>query len=178
MQEASVFPMLRQSIASVLVIVLYAPSVCRDGAASDVGVTQCIDCGHTGCCEKVCRLEKEEKKISVTCWGSKCEYFCLPGPSCQCCGHCEEVCKECEPKISSASRTLRWYHWIPGRPEGLATKKKLMRKTVTKILPSFKWVVVDLCPNCVHEHVPPEVPEGVKLPLPPQASGKVLGAVP
>lgn len=172
------FPTLKRSVAAALVITLCTAWVCRDIAASEVRETQCIGCGHQCCCEKVCRLEKEEKKISVACWGSKCEHFCLPGPSCQCCRHCEEVCTECEFKISSASRTLSWYHWIPGCPEGIATKKKLMRKTVTKTVPSFKWVVVDLCPNCIRKHVPPEVPEGTKLPPPPSASGKVLRAAP
>ena len=110
-------------------------------------------CAHCGCqarCHKVCRLVCEEKKVTVTCWGCKCEDFCIPGHSKPCCQHCEEVCTEdaadCDAPCTHA-KTFVWTEWIPGCAK-LHTKKKLMKKTVTKKVPSYKWVVEDLCCDC------------------------------
>jgi hypothetical protein len=111
-------------------------------------------CAHCGCqaeCHKVCRLVCEEKKVPVTCWGCKCEDFCLPGHSKRGCEHCEEVCNEdandCDAPCTHTQNFV-WTEWIPGCGAKLHTKKKLMKKTITKKVPSHKWVVEDLCAAC------------------------------
>jgi len=112
-------------------------------------------CAHCGCacsCQKICRLVCEEKKVDVICWGCKCEDFCVPGHSKPGCQHCEKVCGDCEDpcdctKPHAKSKNFVWTEWIPGCAK-ILTKKKLMQKIVTKKVPSYKWVVEDLCAQC------------------------------
>jgi hypothetical protein len=112
-------------------------------------------CAHCGCAcsgRKVCRLVCEEKKVDVICWGCKCEDFCVAGPSKPGCRHCEEVCGSCDQPCDcttphAKSKGFTWTEWIPGRAK-IYTKKKLVQKVVTKKVPSYKWVVEDLCPEC------------------------------
>ncbi len=113
-------------------------------------------CAHCGCHErvnKVCRLVREEKKITATCWGVEEEAFCVNGPSCEGCKHCETICRKdrsdkADSKVCSESKALTWTNWIPQSNASVLTKKKLMKKTVTKSVPSFRWVVEDLCDQC------------------------------
>jgi len=136
---------------------------------ADAGAPCCARCGCQDCC-KVCRLVREDKKVTITCWGMKCEDFCDQGPSCRDCKNCEEVCQDDDPKSPCASpQNFVWYDWIPGCSKGILTKKKLMKKTVTKTVPSFKWVVEDLCAECQEKTQNAEVPPGVKVPPPPAA---------
>jgi hypothetical protein len=112
-------------------------------------------CAHCGCvteCHKTCRLVTEEKKVEVVCWGCKSEDFCVGCHSEPGCMHCEEVCGACDfPKgtgqICVKPHAFVWREWIPGTAR-IHTKKKLMKKSITKKVPSHKWVVEDLCPTC------------------------------
>jgi hypothetical protein len=130
-------------------------------------------CHRCGCsanrCRKICRLVQEDRKITTTCWGMECEDFCVPGPCTPDCRHCETVCSKgpADTQICVKPRRLVWTSWIPGCDQEIFTKRKLMKKTVTKTVPGFKWVVEDLCPECVAqcEHI--SVPTGTKIPLPP-----------
>lgn len=111
----------------------------------------CASCGCAVPCQKVCRLETGEKKVEVICWGCKHEDFCLPGRSDRGCKHCETVCENCgddaDPKICSKSKNFVWYDWCPGCGS-VHTKTKLMKKIDTVTVPSYKWVVEDMCPQC------------------------------
>lgn len=140
-------------------------------------------CAHCGCqtaCQKVCRLVCEEKKVNITCWGCLCEDFCNPGPSHIDCVHCDEVCRECQECDAktpySEPKTFVWKDWIPGCAKGVYTKKKLMKKTVTKKVPSFKWVVEDVCAQCEGECSGVEVPPDAQIPPPPKVSARVIPA--
>lgn len=132
---------------SILVALTLSP---LNGFAGDRCCKQC------GCHErvtKVCRLVREEKKITVTCWGVEEEDFCVNGPSCVGCKHCETICKKdsadkSDSKVCSESKALHWTTWLPKSNPSIMTKKKLMKKTVTKSVPSFRWVVEDLCQQC------------------------------
>jgi hypothetical protein len=123
-------------------------------AAVRAGAGDCC-CAHCGCdqpCQKVCRLVCEEKKVEIVCWGCKCEDFCLPKPSEPGCKHCEMVCGACdEPcdctKPYAEPKRFVWFDWTPGCAK-IHTKKKLMQKKETKTVPSYKWVVEDLCAGC------------------------------
>jgi hypothetical protein len=134
----------------------------------------CARCGCLDCC-KVCRLVEETKKVPVICWGMKCEDFCVGGPSCRGCKNCEEVCQSTEKDASGpcvAPKDFVWYDWFPGCPKGVYTKKKLMKKTLTKTIPSFKWVVEDLCAECEAKTQDAVVPPGVAVPPPPNVDAK------
>jgi hypothetical protein len=139
-------------------------------------------CSHCGCedqCEKVCRLVKEEKKIDVICWGCKCEDFCLPKPSSRCCEHCEMVCAEdgkpCDPESPCVKeKKFVWTEWIPGCGATMHTKKKLMKKVITKKVPSYKWVVEDLCKQCETKAVVVAPEPDAAIPLPPAVEAKML----
>lgn len=129
-------------------------------------------CAHCGCrtSQKVCRLVCEEKKVTVTCWGCLEEPFCVAGPSEPKCQHVETVCRECakpgEP-VTGPKRFV-WTEWCPlGCPE-MYTRRKLMKRTETKTIPSYKWVVEDLCPSC--QQACGDIPQGEKLPPVPQVA--------
>jgi hypothetical protein len=133
-------------------LVLVSLALLVSGASRVQADDDCCDhCGNHGHCRRVCRLVYEEKKVEVTCWGCKCEDFCVPCKSTPGCEHCEEVCGECDrsdPKAPySKAKDFVWRDWMPGSAQ-MYTKKKLMKKTITKKVPGFKWVVEDLCEPC------------------------------
>jgi hypothetical protein len=114
--------------------------------------TKCARCGCEEPCKKVCRLVCEEKKVEVVCWGCKCEDFCVPGPGCPTCEHCNCVCQSCgkdgtPSKVCSAPKRLVWYDWRPSFAQ-MYTKTKLMRRTEVVKVPTYKWVVEDVCCDC------------------------------
>ena len=146
--------------------------------------TTSFGCDHCGCaaqCQKTCRLVCETKKVDVVCWGCKCEDFCVPGPSKLCSKHCEMVCDECDTTpdakgVCYQPHKFVWNEWIPGCCAKVHTKKKLMKKTITKTIPSYKWVVENLCPQCQAHAQSAPVPAGTELPQLPAfaAQTKVL----
>lgn len=156
------------------VLLIAIASAWYSAGAANAQVAPCTDCHCTCPCEKVCRLVKEDKKVTVVCWGCQCEDICLPGRSQRGCAHCEEVCNETASDTCSAPKSFLWYAWIPGCPKEYITKKKLMRKSVIKTVPSFKWVIEDVCPTCREKYVSPEIPAGVKVPAPPRVHAKLL----
>lgn len=132
------------------------------------GDGHCARCGGSGPCHKVCRLVTEEKSVAITCWGCKCEDFCLPGPSKPGCERCELVCGTCDKcrdrnSVHAEPTPFVWTKWTPGTAK-IHTKKKLMKKIVTKKVPSHKWVVEDLCDQCVHGNQESIVPDVVAKP--------------
>jgi hypothetical protein len=142
----------------------------------------CDHCGGAGACQKVCRLVCETKKVEITCWGCKCEDFCVPGPSKPGCRHCETVCDDCEAgsdpsAVHYQSRKFVWTEWIPGCAT-IRTRKKLMKKTITKTIPSYKWVVEHLCPHCQLAAQSAAVPAGTEIPQPPTAVGAKMAILP
>ncbi len=117
---------------------------------SGEGLTRhCERCGETGA-KFTCRRVVEEKKVTVTCWGCQDENFCVPGPSREVCEHAEEVCDDCDPagKVSYVAKLFSWREWCPKGSPTVYTKRKLMKRTVTKTVPSEKWVVECLCDGC------------------------------
>jgi len=93
----------------------------------------CAHCGcHSNCC-KVCRLVCETKKVSKPEYDCECEDFCVPGPS-----KCTIECDECGNKKKIYTPSCASIH----------TRRKLVKKEVTKEVKSYKWVVEDLCGNC------------------------------
>jgi hypothetical protein len=130
-------------------------------------------CAHCGCaapCQKVCRLVCEEKKVEVVCWGCKCEEFCVPCHSKPGCRHCETVCDDCgpcDPKAPhSEPKRFVWSDWFPDGAR-IYTRTKLMRKTETVTVPSYKWVVEDLCPECTARLEPAAATRVAETPPPP-----------
>lgn len=132
-------------------------------------------CAHCGCqatCRKVCRLVCEDKSVEVVCWGIKCEEFCVPNPGCEKCQHCETVCPDCRTKAGepkSGSKPFVWSTWVPGGAK-MFTKNKLMKQTVTKKVPTYKWVVEDLCAECREgkKEEAADKPKSAELPEVPQ----------
>jgi hypothetical protein len=106
-------------------------------------------CNHCGCqhtTRKVCRVECGEKEVTEVVWGCECVDFCVPGPSellgekCQC-GH-ESTCDG-----SHHGKHKKSLIWRPGCAE-VRTKKVLVKKEVKKKVPSYKWVVEEVCNSC------------------------------
>jgi hypothetical protein len=157
---------LLRSITGVLLSLSLAMIVVTVARA---GLGCCAHCGCSEGCQSVCRLVCEDKKITVTQWGCKAEEFCIPGPSHPSCQHEEFVSDEShDPKAPcSAPKRFVWTEWMPGSHAQSYTKKKLMKRTVTKTVPSFKWVVEDLCPQCQANCQTTAIPPGVNLPPPP-----------
>ncbi|MBM4076820.1 MAG: hypothetical protein FJ267_14420 [Planctomycetes bacterium] len=118
--------------------------------------------------------------MTITCWGCKNEDFCLPGPSERDCKNCEEVCEPSkDPKSpGSCPKKFVWYSWTPSPCGKVYTKQKLMKRTVTKTLPSYKWVVEELCPQCQTNLTPVEATPTAEIPPAPTIPGaKVIGPV-
>lgn len=138
------------------------------------GLGGCAHCGRGVACEKTCRLVREDKKVDIVCWGVKCEPFCLPCHSKRDCKHHEQVCDDCDEEdedISTRPKKFVWYEWIPGCAK-IETKKKLMKKTITKKIPSYKWVVEDLCAECKENAPVAEIEHGATIPPKPVLTGK------
>lgn len=136
-------------------------------------------CHRCGCsanrCRKICRLVREDRKIATTVWGMECEDICVPGPSTPDCKQCEMVGGPAPgDKVCSKPKRIVWTSWIPGCDQEIRTKRKLMKKTVKTTVPSFKWVVEDLCAECTAAIEPLEVPIGTTLPAAPNIEGATV----
>jgi hypothetical protein len=161
-------------LLAVVLIAAPLPTYADDGC--------CDHCGCGGACQKVCRLVCEEKKVDVVCWGCICEDFCVPKRSKRGCRHCETVCAECgecsdacscEKKVHSKPKRFVWTEWCPGCAK-IFTRKKLMKKIEKVTIPSYKWVVEDLCPSCEASCGLTAVGPDVQLPTPPLADARLL----
>lgn len=150
------------------------------GLAASTAVAGDGCCAHCGCeshCQKICRLVCEEKKVETTSWGCQCEDFCVPSPSHLACKHCEPACESCadacDPDaVCAKPKKFVWKEWIPTCAK-IYTKKKLMKKVETHKVPSWKWVVEDLCPACEAGCPHAEVPPGTPIPPPPLTNAKL-----
>jgi hypothetical protein len=156
--------------------------VVRPAVAGGLCCALCGKCDEN--CDKVCRLIPTEKKITITCWGCESEDVCLPGPSRAACRHCEVACDVEDAGCCHCRGLLRKYFvwaewtpcshpWLPCTQPRIVTKKKLMKKTVTKTVPAYKWVVEDLCAECEEECETAAVNEGVLIPPPPELDQNV-----
>jgi hypothetical protein len=65
-------------------------------------------------------------------------------------------------------RKFVWTDWIPGGAT-IHSRKKLMKRTVTRMVPSFKWIVEDLCEQCEAKLPPAEATALKAAPHPPAA---------
>lgn len=139
----------------------------------------CALCGKSEAQTKVCRLVCEEKKITVTCWSCETEDFCLQGPNWPTCRNVDVACGELDPEGECANphpKLFVWSVWKPLTCPKLMTKKKLQKKLVTKKVPSYKWVVEDLCQACESEVEVTPVPKGVLIPPAPAVEdAKIIG---
>lgn len=101
-----------------------------------------VFCRHCGCwqnCKKVCHVKCETKKETKTEYVCECEDFCVPGPSKKCGVKIERDCL-------GRHRTIIWQP----RCARVHTKKKLVKKEVTKEVPDYKWEVEEYCCVCGH----------------------------
>lgn len=136
----------------------------------------CLHCRGAGPCQKTARLVCEEQEVEITCWGCQCEDFALPGPSRPGCKHCDTVCQDCaqqpsadgkRPGVFHLPQPFVWRDWFPNPQARVFTKKKLMKKVVKQKIPSYKWVVEDLCADCAAERPSATAPAGSAIPQPP-----------
>jgi len=112
----------------------------------------CQRCGAPRCA-RYCRLVRQEKKVTVPCWGYEDEEICLPGRGQRFCEHGDVACDERDQAGNVRFRTKRfvWSEWSPRSAGQVKTHRKLMRKTVTKTVPSYRWVVETLCDDCLNQ---------------------------
>jgi hypothetical protein len=111
----------------------------------------CARCGAQGpCMKKTCQLVCGVEKVKKYAFEVKCEEFCplLPrcgGRSCDCCDGkgCETCCKL--PRGAEKCATPRMVEPKCGHTR---CKKTLTRKEYECEIPSYKCVVVYLCPRC------------------------------
>ncbi len=157
---------IKQVVPALVVPALVVALLCGAFVSNGLADGGCCDqCGCEAQCGKVCRLVCEEKTIEVKCFKCECKDFCVPGRSCRDCKQCKEVCNEeccCDP-----AKKVAWYKWLPNCAT-LRTKKVLMVKTVKVKVPSFKWVVEDLCGGCEAVAEGADVPKGSEVPPVPE----------
>ena len=78
------------------------------------------------------------------------------------CKHCETACQDgCEAK----GKKFAWTDIVTCFATR-HTRKKLLRKTVTKKIPSYRWVVENLCDQCQSKTESTLSAAGVDMPLP------------
>lgn len=131
----------------------------------------CARCGGcNGCCQ-VCRLVCKEKELKVTCWASECKPFCVPCPSCQ--GGKNAECVDCAHGGNGGSKKLVWWDWCPGDAK-VHSKKVLLKKEVKKKVPSYEWVIENLCAACQSAGEAQPIPPGADVPPPPKSAARVL----
>jgi hypothetical protein len=85
------------------------------------------------------------------------------------------VCGECNCNPESPQtkpKRFVWTEWMPTRAT-MFTRHKLMKKTITKNVPSYKWVVEDLCPHCEANCPCASVTPDVELPPIPVADARI-----
>jgi hypothetical protein len=119
----------------------------------------CAGCGCQCPCEMTCHLEKYMKKVTVTCYGCKCQHICIPGPSCPGCKHCEGCCDgqcgcdggcDCDCNHRPDCHLI-WRDWCPSGCATPIAPKLLVKYEVTKEIPAYKWVVQPLCCHCAEK---------------------------
>jgi hypothetical protein len=130
--------------------IILAMASCLIGAAHPPA--KCARCGCSARCKKVCKLVCEEKDVEVICWGCKHEPFCVPGPGCPSCRHCECVCKNCNEgekpvDICHQPKRFVWTNFLPSFAQ-MYQRTKLMKKVETVKVPTYKWVVEEVCCDC------------------------------
>jgi hypothetical protein len=134
-------------------------------------------CAHCGCkshsCRRICRLVCETRKITTTCWGMACEDVVLPGPSEPVCRQCDIVNPQSAQDRNLVAQPKRrvWTLWRPSEGPDVVTKRKLMKKSVSKTVPSYRWIVEDICGNCLAGLEPVTPAAGMELPPLPQVAG-------
>lgn len=105
------------------------PADTRDG--------KCDICGSCECVRKICVPKPKDRDIKKVCWSSKCEDFCVPGPS-EYCG------KKCEKDECGC-----WSYevWKPTCAE-IRTKKVPVKTEVKRKVPGFEWTPEERCSAC------------------------------
>lgn len=98
----------------------------------------CHQCGCHTHCKKICRLECGKKKETKTEYSCESEDFCVPGPS-----HKRGYKYECDEHGHKHRKII----WQPTCAK-VHTRKKLIKKEVTKEVPDYKWVVEEYCCIC------------------------------
>ena len=130
-------------------IVLSLAVVLASFAAQEAQAQKQKGCGGGGCCgDAVCKLVKTEIEKKVTCYGCKCEDFCVPGKSKKIrdCGRCKDNCG-CKGAGKGGCCNHAPYckvcvnEWEPGCAV-LKSRKKLVKYQKTIKVPGWKWVVV------------------------------------
>jgi hypothetical protein len=152
-------------------------------AAPACGVAGCTDpgnchhCARCGCGDGclVCRLVPTDKKIKVDCFAAECKPLCLPCPSHKGCRHVE--CVDCSKDCNGNQKKVVWFDWCPGDAK-VHTPKVLLKKTVEKKVPSYKWVVENLCDGCQKACEQQSVPAPQDAPPAPRVGAKILHGVP
>lgn len=140
---------LTSNFVACFVLILVAGVSIRSVSAGDC----CQRCGRDCECRRVCHCVPFDKKVQVVCWGCSEKEICIPDPSIRGCEHREDVCDNC-PHGCRRNHGIVWWDWTPCGAKTL-TKRKLMKKVVTRKIPSYKWVTEDLCDACASDCAQP-----------------------
>ena len=124
----------------------------------------CAACGDSVECVKVCKLVCVETNVEFTCWKSEYGDVCVPCRSKHCGKDCVSAC-ECQEGADGNGRKLIFGIWQPNGAD-IKTRRNLMKKTVVKKIPSFKWEVESRCHECCRNCINTDqaMPEGVPQP--------------
>ncbi|MEX0713051.1 MAG: hypothetical protein WD278_11920 [Pirellulales bacterium] len=115
-------------------------SVAMAASVASAGQGWCDHCGCPQQCKTTCRLVCEPKQEKHVVYSCTLEEFCLPGPSRRSAPACD-----CQAR----GHACRHVQWEPTCAT-VRTRKKLVKREVTKEVPSFKWVVEKTCNQCGH----------------------------
>lgn len=134
---------------AVALVGLLAPASMAQHCGSTAADGCCDPCGNGCGVQKVCRLVKTTKKITVICWGCKTKEICIPCRSTKGCTHEESVkcgACSCDGCDKGGNCCVRWTDWCPGGAKQKCVKQ-LVKYEVVKEVPSWEWEVVEVCGN-------------------------------
>lgn len=120
------------------VVLAVLPSLSRGG-------TSCQKCGCTCAPQRVCHVVCETKQTPQTKYSAVSEEFCVPGPS-------DRVARpaDCDERGGLFGKSKTAWEWLPRCAE-VRTRTKLVKTVTEKEEKAYRWVVEDLCPQCVAE---------------------------
>lgn len=127
-----------RALGALLALAIVATSSLSGRLLADEAATQeccscCDRCGQFGACCRVCRVVRSTKKVTKNVYHTKCEDFCVRGPSDR------TVCvDECGRRKVVQTPNCGEVH----------SRRILIKEEVTTEKPSHKCVVEKLCSNC------------------------------
>jgi len=103
----------------------------------DAADGRCDVCGGCVRVRTVCVPKPKEREIKKVHWSSRCEDFCIPGPS-----------EYCGRKCGTDECGCRWHELWKPTCAGIRTKQVPVKTEVKRTVPGVEWIPEERCSAC------------------------------